>query len=203
MSHDTHRLTLASGSDYKRQLLARLDLEFQTDAPNIDETSLPDEPPRETARRLAAEKAVRTRQRRATSSRPDQPPEWTIAADQIIKLDGERLTKPGSASNAADQLERLAGNTHLLSTAVALAPPTGEPDVEQVDFQMTMRPLDRNSIDDYVARDHPIDCAGAYKIESGGIRLFTSMRGDDYTAIIGLPLTRVWTLLDNNGYLHA
>ncbi|MEC9399192.1 MAG: Maf family protein, partial [Myxococcota bacterium] len=47
------------------------------------------------------------------------------------------------------------------------------------------------------------DCAGSYMLEQGGIQLFSAMRGDDYTAIVGLPLTRVWDLLEANGYFGA
>ena len=49
-------------------------------------------------------------------------------------------------------------------------------------------------------RDQPLDCAGSYKLEEGGIQLFESMEGDDYTAIIGLPLTRVMSMLIRAGF---
>lgn len=199
--HPTQRnspkLVLASGSSYKRDLLERLHLDFSLHPPDIDESSRPDESPTDTARRLAAEKARHVRTKLADE---DAATSWIIAADQIIELDGERLTKPGSPARAVDQLQRLAGRTHQLSTAVAVAPPTDSVRLRQVHFAMTMRPLDTSDIKQYVQTDNPVDCAGAYKIERSGIRLFESMDGDDYTAIIGLPLTRVWSLLDNTGY---
>ena len=64
---------------------------------------------------------------------------------------------------------------------------------------LVMRALTDEAIADYVARDAPLDCAGSYRVESLGIALFERVRGDDFTAVIGLPLTRVVALLERFG----
>ena len=179
-------LILASGSAYKRALLERLDLEFDTLPAGVDEAASPEEVPG------AAAKAQEVGRRR--------PEAWVLGADQVIALDEQRFTKPGSPGQARAQLGRLSGRTHRLITAVALRAPDARLYEAAVEYAMEMRPLSEETIVEYVDRDRPLDCAGSYKIEAGGIRLFRSMRGDDYTAIVGLPLTRVWSLLEEAGY---
>ncbi|MFU8803367.1 MAG: Maf family protein, partial [Bradymonadaceae bacterium] len=126
-----------------------------------------------------------------------------VGADQVIALDDIIASKPGTARAARAQLARQAGRTHDLHTAVAVVTPDQEVFDDIVHFRMEMRPLSDEEIAAYVAEEAPLDCAGSYKIESGGIRLFRSMHGDDFTAIIGLPLTRVWSLLEEAGYFSA
>jgi septum formation protein len=185
-------LILASGSNYKTQLMARLGLDFSAESADIDETALPEETPVQTAVRLARQKA------RAVADA--HPRCYVIGADQTIDVDGARLKKPGSIQKAVEQLQRLSGQTHRLTTAVCVVAPDDRIVEQKVVFAMEMRELTDPEIDAYVHEDTPIDCAGSYKIEAGGIRLFRSLRGDDYTAIIGLPLTRVWNILEKAGY---
>lgn len=188
-------LVLASGSPYKRQLMERLGLEFEAQSADVDESSRDDETPAQTAQRLAVAKA-----QAVAAERPDA---WVIGADQVIAIEGERLGKPGSAERARRQLATLSGKTHRLITAIALRTPDGQLHEACVEYQMQMRPLSDDEIAAYVAADNPTDCAGSYKIEAGGIRLFRALRGDDYTAIVGLPLTRVWHLLEQAKYFEA
>jgi septum formation protein len=183
---------LASGSEYKRGLLRRLGLSFSTRPADVEEGSLPDETPGETARRLALAKA--------RDVAADAPDAFVLGADQVIALDGERLRTPGGRQAAAAQLQRLQGRCHDLICSVALVTPQRTEYEETVTYDMEMRPLSEASIERYLDDDEPYDCVGAYKIESAGIRLFRALRGDDYTAIIGLPLTRVWNILEAGGY---
>ena len=186
-------LILASGSRYKRELMARLSLPFTTHSPDIDETPLPGESASATALRLAAQKA------RAIAAL--HPEAYVIGCDQVIALDDTLLHKPGDEERARAQLRRLQGREHALLCAVALCSPRGgEPLTALAQVTMVMRPLDEAQIAAYVARDMPLDCAGAYKLEEAGVRLFSRMQGDDYTAIVGLPLTRVMDLLEQAGY---
>ena len=175
--------------------MGRLGLDFETDAPEIDESAEPDESPAETAHRLAVLKAEHVHGR--------HPDAHVLGADQTVELDGERFRKPGGVESAVAQLHRLSGETHQLHCCVALAEPGGRTYVESVDFAMQMRELSEAQIREYVRLDEPLECAGAYKIERAGIRLFRSMRGDDYTAIIGLPLTRVWNILEAADYFST
>lgn len=175
--------------------MERLGLAFETESADIDENALAGESPAETAVRLARKKA--------NSVQTTASNRWVLGADQTIGLDGTLLTKPGSFDAATRQLQRLSGRTHRLHCAVALATPDGRCLEERVEFQMEMRELSEDSIREYLHEDEPLDCVGAYKIERGGIRLFRAMRGDDYTAIVGLPLTRVWNILGAAGYFSA
>ncbi|MFB6265306.1 MAG: nucleoside triphosphate pyrophosphatase [Bradymonadaceae bacterium] len=190
-------LILASGSEYKRSLLQRLGLDFRTLPAEIDEHASGDDslPPAEEARLLARRK-VRDVQPRADRA-------FVLASDQIVSLGDRRFSKPGSAAAAARQLRALSGRSHRLVAAVALAAPDGELYIDSVCHEMEMRDLDDDEILTYVDEDQPLDCAGSYKVESRGIRLFRAMRGDDYTAIVGLPLTRVWNTLERAGYFET
>lgn len=185
-------LVLASASSYKRKLLARLGLDFSSIEPEIEEDRLPEEAPRQMAIRLAREKALA-----AGSLHPDA---FIIGADQVIALEGWIFQKPGDAETAIEQLLALQGATHSLITAVALRTPDEKILTDQVSFQMEMRPLSRREISAYVHEDRPLDCAGSYKIEAAGIRLFRNTIGPDPSAIEGLPLTRIWALLEKGGY---
>lgn len=171
--------------------MARLGLSFRAEGADLDETPRSDESPRHTARRLAEEKAAVVADRRGG---------YVIGADQTIALDGRRFHKPGTPERAVEQLTALSGGVHDLWCAVALVDPDGNRFDACVHFEMAMRELAERDIRSYVSEETPVDCAGAYKIEAGGIRLFRSMEGDDYTAIVGLPLTRVWKLLELADY---
>jgi septum formation protein len=180
-------LYLASQSSYKRALLERLGVPFESLDVSVDESPLASEVPVELARRLALKKA---------KAGAEQSGSWTLGADQVIALGPTVFHKPGTAERAVDQLMALSGETHLLVSAVAVAHPDGTVAIEDSQYHMEMREFSREQAQAYVERDSPLDCAGAYKIEEAGIRLFRRMRGDDYTAIVGLPLTRVVNLLE-------
>ncbi len=181
------RLFLASQSRYKRELMERLGVPFESLDVEVDESRLADEAPIELARRLALRKAKAGAQ--ASGG-------WALGADQVIALERRVFHKPGTAERAVDQLMELSGKTHLLISAVAVVGPDGTQAVDDSRYAMEMRTISREVAEAYVALDSPLDCAGSYKIESAGIRLFRRMHGDDYTAIVGLPLTRVVDLLD-------
>ncbi|RAL21684.1 septum formation protein Maf [Lujinxingia litoralis] len=190
----THKLILATESRYKIELLERLSLPFEAIAAQVDERRLEGESPAAMATRLADAKAKRLQQ-----SHPDA---FVLGADQVIALGDTIFQKPGNEERACEQLMQLQGRTHHLITAIALRPPAGAPLHAQVAFEMVMRPLTETQVRAYVHQDLPVHCAGSYRIEAAGIRLFEAARGDDFTAIIGLPLTRVWSLLEQAGYFE-
>ena len=181
-----NRLVLASTSTFKASLLARLRLPFETSDPGVDEVHIEGESASVRAERLALEKA-------RACARDDA---FCIGADQVIALGETMFDKPETIDRAVEQLMALAGRTHELLCCCATVSPSGEEQVTTVRFQMTMRAFDEARARDYVVRDQTTQCAGSYKIESEGIALFESMRGDDFTAIIGLPLTVVQTQLE-------
>ena len=166
----------------------RLGHPFEVLSPTVDEAREPGEAPRMMASRLARLKAHAVAAQAADA--------WVVGSDQVIALGETVLYKPGTAERACVQLAQLSGQTHQLVTAVCVVAPGGLEAFDMMTHEMTMRPLSAAEIERYVAEDEPFDCAGSYKVESGGIRLFTSLRGDDYTGIVGLPLTMVRRLLD-------
>ncbi|MEM1347678.1 MAG: nucleoside triphosphate pyrophosphatase [Myxococcota bacterium] len=195
MAPQSPPLVLASGSTYKHGLMARLGYPFAVDPADIDEAPRAHERPRELAERLAEEKA------RHVAAR--HPGALVLGCDQVVALGEAVLHKPGTYARAVDQLMMLQGHTHDLFCAIALVSPAGDALRATAHYAMTMRTMTRAQVERYVREDAPLDCAGSYKLEHGGVRLFSSMLGDDYTAIVGLPLTRVHALLDEVGFVQA
>lgn len=192
----TPRLVLASTSRYRAELVARLGIQVETRAPDFDE--------REAERSLAVtsteELAIALARGKAESLAATCPDALIIGADQIAEIDGERLHKPGTEASARAQLARLQGRAHRLVTAVTvLSAATSRAETLVDVHHLTMRPLGEAAIARYVERDRPLDCAGSYRIEALGIALFERIDGADFTAIIGLPLTCVVTLLARHG----
>lgn len=190
------KIVLASTSKYRRELVERLGLAVTCAAPDFDEEAakqgLSAVEPAERARVLAEGKA------RSVAAR--FPGAVVIGSDQVAELDGECLGKPRIAENARAQLRTLAGRTHRLHTAVAVFDvDSGRLETAVDTHTLRMRALTDTEIAHYVERDQPLDCAGSYRVESLGIALFEFVRGDDFTAVIGLPLTRVVELLERFG----
>jgi septum formation protein len=185
------QIVLASTSSYRRRLLARLGVDFETLAPGIDEGAFTAPSPRALAERLAREKA-----RAVHALRPEA---LVIGSDQIAVLGAEVLGKPGTAEAALLQLQRLRGKTHELMTAVTLFWPGGEWSHTDV-TRLHVAALPDEALRRYVAADSPLDCAGSYKIESRGIALFDKLETNDPTAIEGLPLIALSRFLRERGF---
>ena len=198
---------LASTSRYRAALLARLGLEFEQVAPEVDERELEararEAPagaldPRALAESLAEAKAAAVAARR--------PGAVVIGSDQVCALGEEVLHQPGSEARARAMLARLAGHTHRLITALAVHGPAREPEGppqvrRHTDVaELTVRPLSEAAIERYVRADRPLDCAGAYKLEARGIALFDGIRCEDHTAITGLPLLATARILRAFGW---
>jgi septum formation protein len=191
-SRGGRRLILASTSRYRRALLERLGLPFTAVAPGVDETALPGELPRTTALRLAEAKA-----RSAATAHPDA---LIIGSDQVADCDGHAIGKPGNHEAAFAMLTALAGKTVVFHTGLALLDTTsGRCATAMIDVRSTFRRLSAAEIERYLAREHPYDCAGAVKSEGLGIALFESIVSDDPTALIGLPLIRLVSMLREAG----
>jgi septum formation protein len=188
------RIVLASTSPYRRELLQRLRLSFDVLAPHVDECALPGEAPRATAMRLARLKADEVAQRSAGAI--------VIGSDQIADVDGAALSKPGSHEAALEQLERMQGRTIVFQTALAVVDTARSIAlVDVVPTSVTFRRLPRTALEAYLRAERPYDCAGAAKIEALGIALVESVESEDPTALIGLPLIRLTSMLDELGVL--
>jgi len=183
-------IVLASTSPYRRELLQRLRLPFDVVAPAVDEARRPGEAPLALARRLAEAKASEVAQRR--------PDAVVIGSDQVAELDGEPIGKPHAHAAALAQLERMQGRRLLFHTALAVAA-HGRVEVDSIPTTVTFRRLGRDALEAYLRADQPYDCAGAAKIESLGIALVERVESDDPTALIGLPLIRLTSMLQAAG----
>jgi septum formation protein len=182
------RIVLASASAYRRGLLERLGLPFEWAAPQVDESPVHGESTAETALRLAVLKA------RAIA--PRYPDAIVIGSDQVASCDGIRVGKPGNHANAVKQLELMSGRVALFETALAvLDAATGDVRSRLVPCRVTFRALARATIETYLEREQPYDCAGSAKAEGLGIALIARIETDDPTSLIGLPLIALTELL--------
>ncbi len=174
-------LVLASTSVYRSELLKRLQLPFETAAPDVDEAPLPHESARATSVRLAQEKA-----RAVAASYPDA---LIIGSDQVALLDGRQLGKPLTHDNAVRQLRAMRGKTTCFYTALALLnSKTGNLQTGIAENFVTLHDLGDAEIEGYLRKEQPYHCAGSAKSEGLGIALISKMTGDDPNALIGLPL---------------
>lgn len=181
-------LVLGSTSPYRRELLSRLRLQFQTAAPQVDETPLQDEPPAELARRLAMAKA--------RSVAAQFPQAVVIGSDQVADLAGESLGKPGTHERAVAQLRRMRARTVVFHTAVAVVcAATGFEQLEVAPVEVIFRDLGDAEIEAYLVAERPYDCAGSARSEGLGIALLEAIRSDDPTALVGLPLIRTCRMI--------
>ena len=185
------RLILASTSPYRRELLARLGLPFETLRPGTDEAALPGETPTGLVRRLAIAKATDIADRHRDA--------WVIGSDQVAELDGHPLGKPGDRDGAVAQLQAMSGRTIAFRTGLALC--RGQHCLAAVDTTMVrFRPLSAGEITRYVDAEQPFDCAGSFKCEGLGISLFEAIESRDPTALVGLPLIETARLLREAGF---
>jgi septum formation protein len=186
-------LILASTSPYRRELLGRLSLPFQCEAPGVDETAHPEEPPLALAIRLAREKAAAVLAR--------FPAAIVIGSDQVALCRGRVLGKPGTSDRAVEQLRWQRGSLTEFHTAFAVM--RGDRIIEEVvTTRVTWRAADQLTdefLTRYVALERPLDCAGAAKSEGLGIVLLERVESTDPTALVGLPLIRVSQALSDLG----
>jgi septum formation protein len=185
-------LILASTSTYRAELLARLRIPFERQAPGVDESPLPGEAPRALATRLARAKAA------AVAGR--EPGGWALGSDQIALLDGEVLGKPLTVERCVAQLTAASGREVVFLTAACLTRAGDERRLEHIDeTRVRFRKLDEREIRRYVELERPLDCAGGFKCEGLGIALFEQIDSRDPTALIGLPLIWVASVLRGVG----
>ncbi|HET9668022.1 MAG TPA: Maf family nucleotide pyrophosphatase [Casimicrobiaceae bacterium] len=186
-------IVLGSTSRYRKALLARLRVPFETAAPNVDESPLDGEAPAATCERLALAKA------RDVAARYEHA--LVIGSDQVANADGVAIGKPGGREEAIAQLARLSGRAIVFHTGVALVDAaSGRSHVARIDVTTRFRTLSPTTIEAYVDRERPFDCAGSIKSEGLGIALVEAIVNADPTALIGLPLIAVVDLLRREGF---
>lgn len=191
-------LILASTSRYRKELLGRLGLNFACVAPGVDETANPGERPESMVARLARAKA--------SAVAVQQPAAWVIGSDQLAVLIDDAglqsvLGKPGTESVCREQLRRCSGRGVNFVTAVALTCQDSGQIIEFTDSTFVkFRILDEPTIERYVAKERPLDCAGGFKSEGLGIALCESIDSADPSALIGLPLIQLSAALRTAGF---
>jgi septum formation protein len=186
------RLVLASTSIYRKALLERLGLAFETVAPKVDERALHGEGPADTARRLSALKAQAV----------DRvfPDALIVGSDQVAAMGHERFGKPGDHTSAVRQLRSLSGNAVDFHTAVSVLDARARKVESRVVLcRVFFRTLDARRIEAYLRREQPYDCAASAKAEGLGIALIERIETDDPTSLIGLPLIALCELLERAG----
>lgn len=186
-------LILASSSPFRRQLLDRLGLPFECHNPGIDEQRQENEAAEMLVQRLALEKAQAVAKH--------HPKALIIGSDQVAVLEhGGMLGKPGSEENAIHQLMAASGSRVTFLTGLCLL--NAASDKYQLccePFSVQFRQLNESMVQRYVKKEQPLNCAGSFKSEGLGITLFERLIGDDPNSLIGLPLIRLTTMLNNEG----
>jgi len=186
------KLILASSSPYRRLLLERLQIPFETRSPNIDESAQSDEPPQALVERLAIAKAT------VIANTSDQA--LVIGSDQVAVHDGELVGKPRDHDHAVQQLRSASGNTITLYTGLALINShTSFVQSDVVPYRVVFRKLTENQIETYLQKEQPYDCAGSVKSEGLGVSLLERFEGEDPSTLIGLPLIRLIKMLEHEG----
>jgi septum formation protein len=187
------KLILASVSPRRRELLRQCGIDYDLMPVSADEVSRAGEPPEETALRLARDKA------RLAFGRMTGRAGWILAADTIVADGGQALGKPRDAREAEAFLLQLRGRVHRVITGLCLLrAPDG---AEKTDLAITavrMREYSPAELAEYLASGDALDKAGAYAIQHPSFRPVESIAGC-YTNVVGLPLCRVYALLEGPG----
>ena len=186
------QLVLASSSPYRKSVLGRLHMPFDTFSPQVDESSLPNESATDLVQRLAELKAH--------AAQNLYPQALVIGSDQVAVIDDMILTKPHTHDNAVKQLTMVSGKqVDFLTGLCLLNTETRKVQVDIVRFGVKFRQLTADQIENYLQHDKPYNCSGSFKSEGLGIALLERMIGSDPTAVIGLPLIRLVHMLEAEG----
>lgn len=187
-------LVLGSTSVYRRELLERLQIPFDTAAPDIDETRLDAE--------SAADMVLRLSHGKALAVAADHPDALIIGSDQCAVLGDQILGKPGNHQTAVQQLSACSGKKVEFLTGLCLYnAKTSQHQLELVPFSVEFRALSSTEIDNYLHREQPYNCAGSFKSEGLGISLFKALHGEDPNALIGLPLIKLAEMLRQEAFV--
>lgn len=195
-----HPLILASQSGSRQTLLANAGITFDAIPADIDERAIQQasglSAPGEIASLLARQKAISVSVR--------NPGRYVIGADQTLALGNRLFSKPSNRAQAAEQLRALAGGSHELHAAIAVARDATMLFETVVVARMTMRRLSDAEIDAYLdqAGEAVMTSVGAYQLEGLGVHLFERIEGDHFT-ILGLPMLPLLAFLRSERLLSV
>jgi septum formation protein len=175
-------LILASHSPRRRELLAAAGLDFKTISADVVESSDVDL----TLRELTLFNALR----KAEAVARLHPEAVVLAADTLVALDGEVIGKPRDLVHAAEILQRLSGRIHEVCSSVVISRLASARSksfhaISHVRFHR----LNKNKIDNYLARINPLDKAGAYAAQGYGADIIAKIRGS-FSNVVGLPMEK-------------
>lgn len=185
-------LVLGSTSPFRKTLLEKLNLPFDTIKAEIDESPFDNESPMALVKRLAIEKA-----KAAAAGFADA---LVIGSDQVAVCDGEILGKPHNFDNGVKQLTQFSNKAVVFYTGLCVYnTKTGITSSLVEPFTVHFNPLSEHDIASYLNAEQPYNCAGSFKSEGLGICLFSKLEGDDPNTLIGLPLIKLVGLLKQQG----
>lgn len=197
MPHQQTKIILASSSIYRREILNKLGIDYESVSPDVDESPLENETPTELVARLALNKA------KAVASalhKTEEAPLLIIGSDQIAVLDKQIITKPHTHANACQQLRTASNREVTFLTSLCLYnTSTQQHQLVVVPYEVAFLPLTNKQIESYLKKEQPYHCAGSFKSEGLGITLFKHIRGDDPNTLIGLPLIELVNMLRKEG----
>lgn len=178
-------IILASGSPRRRELLARLGIDFTIVASDIDEDGDLDSDPGLSVQEWSRRKCM------AVAERIGEKEHWYLGMDTIVVLEDRVMGKPAEEAQATEYLSTLSGNWHTVYTGYCLYNPDKEVKVQRVvSSEVKIKQLSEEEIDAYVKTGEASDKAGAYAIQGIGAFMVEEIRGS-YTNVVGLPLTEL------------
>ncbi len=186
-------IILASTSPFRKQLLEKLHLPFQQIAPNINETPLISETPKEMVARLSTQKAYEIAQQHSNSI--------IIASDQCATFQNKPIGKPHTQPKATRQLQQFSNQTITFYTGLTVINTQTQQTFEAMDTtHVQFRNLSQQIIENYLDIEQPFNCTGSFKSEGLGITLFKEINSKDPNALIGLPLIELTNIFYKMGY---
>jgi septum formation protein len=187
-----NNIILASSSPYRKTLLERLQINFTTESPDIDEQSIQGETVYDFVLRLAETKASHIAAKSSDAI--------VIGSDQALECEGKILGKPGDHATAKRQLMAMSNKTLSFFTGLCVINTrTNNMQKDVIIYQVTFRNLKESEIEAYLIKEQPYNCAGSFMSEKLGVSLVERMQGDDPTALIGLPLISLCKMLRHQG----
>lgn len=187
------KIILASSSAYRKTLLEKLMIPFETINPDIDETPLRGESPYDMVERLSIEKAK--------TAASVYKKALVIGSDQVAVHGDKIVGKPTSHEHAVEQLTEASGKSIKLYSGLALInTKTKAIQSDVVTYTAHFRELTPSQIENYLEKEKPYNCAGSLRSEGLGVALLEKFEGDDPNALIGLPLIRLVSMLQHESY---
>lgn len=185
-------LILGSSSPFRRALLEKIYTAFSWQSPDIDETPLLHEEPITLVQRLSLAKAKKIAETERNA--------LIIGSDQVAVFQNQIIGKPHTHEKAVQQLSAFSSQTITFYTGLCLLnTETNHYQLIAEPFSVHFKKLTQEKIERYLAIEKPYQCAGSFKSEGLGICLFERLIGDDPNSLIGLPLIKLITMLENEG----